>query len=119
MPFTPLLPLPVPATPGRTAAGARPDPCPVSPDEASAAPSNDNQDDRPFRSPEAHASFLERAREHAEEQAAWWRGEIARLQAEEAIARSRRSTQAQIRQALYEDGDFDMVGSRQRYEAGE
>ena len=100
--------------------------------------------DGPFRSPEAHQAYLNRvaARGRKIEEDARQReanrikaqcppinlslthGEYMQMTEEERIADSkawleRAAKRSQLRQAIYEDGDLEFVGSRQRYEAGE
>ena len=76
-------------------------------------------EDRPFRTPESHAAFLELAREHAEAQREWWQQEVERIQREEAISKSAPHRREALRQALYEQPDYDHIGPRQSYEWGE
>ena len=76
-------------------------------------------DDRPFRSPESHASWLEIARQYAEAQRDWWDAEVRRLQMEEAIQKSHPHRREALRHALYEQPDYDFIGPRQSHEWGE
>lgn len=73
-----------------------------------------SRDESPFRSPEALASFLAKAHAYQQEQAAWWKGEMARIEEDARKFEALRIGKEWPKiQQDYLQGDYDKIGTYQ------